>query len=285
VINVHLERAGLGDRVHPDSLKDRGIDRQPEPKLLPSESRAYRDTGVVSATMAEVLTIRAERQQIRATEQANAREYWEERKLVLGITDAMDMPAQLAAIGTARALVRDQAPAQRVMEGYAGVEQDARVLGDLAGEAYVQAQAEAHVLWRGVQELSDAWQLVPLGRLRVEQLRTAAQGIWRDTTDAERLRDVGREAAEDAWRDAVLLWAEDQGARALRDVGWETVQDAWEAGQEGLAAEVQRQRLLAQAQTWQRLDDSLQDLARQLDALSEERGGSGHVGCVPVACG
>src|SRR5262249_46128007 len=74
-----------------------------------------------------------------------------------------------------------------------------------------------------------------------------------------------------------LLWAEDQGARALRDVGWETVQDAWEAGQEGLAAEVQRQRLLAQAQTWQRLDDSLQDLARQLDALSEERGGSGHV--------
>jgi hypothetical protein len=195
--------------------------------------------------------------------------------LVLGITDAMDMPAQLAAIGTARALVRDQAPAQRVMEAYAGVEQEDRVLGDLAGEAVVQAQAEADVLWRGVQDLSDAWQLVPLGRLRVEQLRTAVQGIWRDTTDAERLRDVGREAAEDAWRDAVLLWAEDQGARALRDVGWETVQDAWEAGQEGLAAEVQRQRLLAQA--WQRLDDSLQDLARHLDALSEERGGSGHV--------
>jgi hypothetical protein len=113
--------------------------------------------------------------------------------------------------------------------------------------------------------------------MRVEQLRTAAQGIWRDTTDAERLRDVGREAADDAWREAVLLWAEEQGARALRDVGWETVQDAWEAGQEGLAAEVQRQRLLAQAQAWQRLDDSLQDLARQLDALSEERGGSGHV--------
>ena len=48
-------------------------------------------------------------------------------------------------------------------------------------------------------------------------------------------------------------------------------------GQEGLAAEVQRQRLLAQVQAWQSLDDSLQDLARQLDALSEERGGSGHV--------
>jgi len=277
VINVHLERAGLAERLHPDRLADRDITRQPEPKLLPSQSRQYREKGLVSETMQEVLTIRAERQQTRATEQANAREYWEERKLVLGITEAMDMPAQLAAIGTARALVRDQAPAQRVMEAYAGVEQEDRVLGDLAGEAVVQAQAEADVLWRGVQDLSDAWQLVPLGRLRVDQIRTAVQGIWRDTTDAERLRDVGREAAEDAWRDAVLLWAEEQGARALRDVGWETVQDAWEPGQEGLAAAVQRQRLLAQAQAWQRLDDSLQDLARQLDALSEERGGSGHV--------
>ena len=277
VLNVHLERAGLEDRVHPDSLKTRGIARHPEPKLLPSESRAYRENSVVSAAMAEVLDIRAQRQETRASEQANARAYWEQRKGMLGITDDMDMPAQLAAIGTARALVRDQAPAQRVLAGYAGVEQDARDLGDLAGEAYVQAQAEADVLWRGVQDLADAWQLVPLGRLRVEQLRTAVQGIWRDTTDAERLRDVGREAAEDAWRDAVLLWAEDQGARALRDVGWETVQDAWEAGQEGLAAEVQRQRLLAQVQAWQRLDDSLTDLARHLDALSEERGGSGHV--------
>jgi MobA/MobL family protein len=157
VINVHLERAGLAERVHPDSLHERGIVRMPEPKLRPSESQAYRENGVVSATMAEVLTIRAERQQTWATEQANARAYWEERKLVLGITDDMDMPAQLAAIGTARALVRDQAPAQRVMEAYAGVEQEDRVLGDLAGEAVVQAQAEADVLWRGVQDLSDAW--------------------------------------------------------------------------------------------------------------------------------
>ena len=196
---------------------------------------------------------------------------------MLGITDAMDMPAQLAAIGTARALVRDQAPAQRVLESSTGVEQDDRVLGDLAGEAYVQAQAEAQVLWRGVQDLSDAWQLMPLGRIRVQQTRSTAQAIWRDAQDEQRLRDVGSEAADDAWRDAVLLWAEEQGARALRDVGWETVQDAWEAGQEGFAAEVQRQRLLAQAQTWQRLDDSLQDLARQLDALSEERDGRGHV--------
>jgi hypothetical protein len=42
VINLHLERAGVLDRVHPDSLTTRGIARSPEPKLLPSESRAYR---------------------------------------------------------------------------------------------------------------------------------------------------------------------------------------------------------------------------------------------------
>jgi hypothetical protein len=277
VINVHLERAGLGDRVHPDSLKDRGIDRQPEPKLLPSESRAYRDTGVVSATMAEVLTIRAARQQTRATEQANAREYWAARKETLGITADMDLATQLAAVCAARALVRDQAPTRAVTQAYSGVEQDDRVLGDLAREAYTQTQAEAQTLWVGVQDLTDAWQLGRMGQKSVQQARTMGRAIWRDAQDEQRLRDVGSEAADDAWRDAVLLWAEDQGARALRDVGWEAVQDAWEAGQDGLAAEVQRQRLLAQVQAWQSLNDSLQDLARQLDALSEERGGSGHV--------
>ena len=89
---MHLERAGVEDRVHPDSLKTRGIARHPEPKLLPSESRAYRENGVVSATMAEVLDIRAQRQHTRAHEQANAREYWEERKVMLGITPTWTAP-------------------------------------------------------------------------------------------------------------------------------------------------------------------------------------------------
>jgi hypothetical protein len=278
VLNVHLERAGLQDRVHPDSLYERGIDRKPEPKLLPSESRAYRENGVVSATMAEVLDIRAQRQETRASEQANAQEYWEERKLVLGITDDMDMPAQLAAVRTARALVRDQAPMRTVAQGYAGVEQDERALGDLAGEAYVQAQAEADVLWRGVQDLSDAWQLVPLGRIRVQQTRSTAQEIWRDAQDEQRLRDVGSAAADDAWRDAVLLWAEEQGARALRDVGWEAVQEAREEGHEALdAAWQERWQRLAQAQAWPNLAQDLEALARQLDALDEEEGGTGRV--------
>ncbi len=278
VINVHLERAGLAERVHPDSLHERGIARKPEPKLRPSESQAYRESGVVSATMAEVLDMRAQRQETRAEEQTNAQEYWTTRKAILGMTADMDLPAQLTAVCTARALVRDQAPAQCVMEEDAGVEQDARSLDALAKEAYVQVQAEADVLWRGVQDLSDAWQLVPLGRIRVQQTRSTAQAIWRDAQDEQRLRDVGSEAADDAWRDAVLLWAEEQGARALRDVGWEAVQEAREEGHETLdAAWQERWQRLAQAQAWPNLAQDMEALARQLDALREEEGGTGRV--------
>jgi hypothetical protein len=270
VVNMHLERAGSRERVHPDSLQRRGIDRQAEPKLVPSESRAYRETGKVSPRMQEVLTIRAARQATRAQEVANAHDYWDARKVTLGLTADMDLSAQLAAICEAGGQVRDQAPAQRGMEAYAGVEQDERALGDLAEEAVVPAQAEAQVLWRGVQDLADAWQLVPLGRRRIEQGQAAARGIWQDAQDEQRLRDVGSEAADDAWREAVLLWAEELGARALRDVGWEAVQEAREAGHEALAAALRARRLQEHAQAWP-------SLAHDIEALREEDGGTGRV--------
>ena len=99
VVNVHLEYAGLAARVHPDRLEERQVDRTPEPKLLPSESRAYREQGIVSPRMQEVLDIR----QARATpgdarEQAQARRYWEGRKGELGITDTQPMAHKLYAI-------------------------------------------------------------------------------------------------------------------------------------------------------------------------------------------
>jgi hypothetical protein len=226
--------------------------------------------------MQEVLTIRAERQRTRADEHHSAVAYWDARKVTLGITDAMDLSAQLAVIGTARVLVRDQAPMRQIVDVSAGVEEDERALGDLAREASVQAQADAQALWRGVQDLSDAWQLVPLGRRSVQQTRSTAQEIWRDTTDEQQLRDVGSEAADDAWRDAVLLWAEEQGARALRDVGWDAVQEAREQGHAGLeAAWQERWQRLAQVQAWPHLEQDLEALARQLDALGEEEGSTG----------
>lgn len=138
IMNLHLERDGLAVRIHPDRLRDRGMTRSPEPKLLPSESRAYRQDGVVSETMAEVLAIRAQRAE--GAEQANAQAYWTQRKQDLGLTDGMDLPAQLAVLGTARALVRDQAPSRRVAESDAGVEQEDRRRGDRAGEVSTQTQ-------------------------------------------------------------------------------------------------------------------------------------------------
>src|SRR4030095_3978921 len=117
VVNLHLERAGCADRLHPDRLADRDLGPAPAPKLRPSESRSYREHGVVSPTMATVLATRAQRKETRSVEQADARAYWEERKTVLGITDAMDGAAQLAAVGTARVLVRGQAPPRAVALG------------------------------------------------------------------------------------------------------------------------------------------------------------------------
>src|SRR6266446_2672873 len=105
VMNLHLERAGHAGRVHPETLERRGIDRKPEPKLFPSESRAYREQEKVSLRMQEVLDIRAQRQQTRTHEQADARAYWTARKVTLGMTEAMDEPAQLAAICEARTRV------------------------------------------------------------------------------------------------------------------------------------------------------------------------------------
>jgi hypothetical protein len=277
IVNLHLERAGCAERVHPDRLEDRAIDRKPEPKLRPSESRAYRDKGVVSDRMAEVLATRAQRQETRGTEQADARSYWEERKSVLGITDGMDGAAQLAAVSMARAHVRDQAPARAVVLGEVGVEIDDRALGDLAGEVVIHAQADAQALWVSVQDLADASQLRQSGRERIAQAGRQAQAVWREAGDEQRLLDLGQEARDDAWHDAVLLWAEDQGTRVLRDVGWEAVQDAWETGQEGLAGEAQRQQLFAQAQAWASVAHNLQALTAQLDALQAGAGETGQV--------
>ena len=169
-------------------------------------------------------------------------------------------------------------PMRQMLEGDVGVEADDRVLRALAHEAVVQGQAEAQAIWRGVQDLAAAWALRGQGQQQVQQARTAAQATWRDAQDEQRRRDVGEEAADDAWRDAVLLWAEEQGARALRDVGWEAVQEARDEGHEALDAAWQaRWQRLAQAQAWPHLAQDLEALARQLDALDEEEGGTGRV--------
>ena len=111
-MNVHLEYAGLAARVHPGRLDARGLDRSPEPKLLPSESRAYREQGSVSPRMQQVLDSRAARatEGREAREQAQARRYWKGRKGELGITAAQPMAHKLYAIREARTQLREHPP-------------------------------------------------------------------------------------------------------------------------------------------------------------------------------
>ena len=98
--------------MHPESLEQRQLARTPEPKLLPSESRAYREQGQISTRMQEVLDIRQERTTQEAKEQTQAQRYWERRKGELGITAAQPMAHKLYKITEARTQTRDHAPAR-----------------------------------------------------------------------------------------------------------------------------------------------------------------------------
>jgi MobA/MobL family len=117
VINLHLERAGREERVHPDTLAQRAIDREPEPKLLPSESRAYRDSGAIGETMQRVEAIRTQRAAQVEQEQADARAYWDERRDQLGLSREASHADSLAQIQAARTEPRHPTlPRQRAQE-------------------------------------------------------------------------------------------------------------------------------------------------------------------------
>lgn len=171
VVNLHLERAGLDARVHPDRLDDRGINRKPEPKLRPSESRAYREHGTITPRMAEVLAVRAARERTRKEEAVDAHVYWELRKDALGLRDGMDRPAQLAAIVTARALVRDVAPVRTVEPS----------TPDLAA-------------------LADVWSQVADAALE------ESQAVWQDAVGEQGLLDAGWDAVAEARLEAAVAW-------------------------------------------------------------------------------
>jgi hypothetical protein len=113
VVNLHLEAHGKVGRVHPDSLQSRGIGRAPEPKLLPSESAAYRERGVVGTALAKVFQIRDTRASAPPREENQARQYWEQRKQFLGITRAMGREEKLAHI-----LVRRHGSVERIPARY-----------------------------------------------------------------------------------------------------------------------------------------------------------------------
>jgi hypothetical protein len=224
--------------------------------------------------MQEVLESRAQRQHTRVQEQADARAYWIERKETLGITEAMDTPAQLAAICEARTRVKERVPVQQVAESRAGVERDGHVLGDLAGEAAQQAQQEAHGVWVDAQTEQ---RLRNVGDEAVRVIRQEAQGVWHDAHAEHTLYDIGISVVHTAMDEVHDAWADTQEEQGLRDSGWEAVRAAWDEGQSALAAATHKSHAKEQARAWQSLEQEFQDLARQLETLREPGGGTGHV--------
>jgi hypothetical protein len=172
IINLHLERAGQMARIHPDRLERRGLERQPEPKLLPSESRAYREQGIISPRMQEVLAIRAARMQQEAREQTNARAYWEGRKVELGITRAMPLAEQRQRIIQARDHRVHHAPIRPTLAELQ--EREHRLGQSVTG------------LERHVQDL----QQYARREQRIEQRRERRE--WKDELAAERVLAAGK---------------------------------------------------------------------------------------------
>jgi hypothetical protein len=122
VMNLHLERAGSDARLHPDRLEARGLMREPEPRLDPRDSRAFKERGEVTAAMQQVLDHRKRYAIARAREQRLAVTYWEERKRELGLTRAMEPDRGMQQIRDARvqrvreapAYARQESPGSRV---------------------------------------------------------------------------------------------------------------------------------------------------------------------------
>jgi hypothetical protein len=172
VVNLHLERAGYAMRVHPDSLLARGIDRQPEPKLLPSESRQYREQGMVSERMHQVLEIRAERQQSLAEEQTNAQRYWRGRKMDLGLTRDLSPAHQLERITQAREHVITHAPER---------------------PSLTQLREQEHMLARTVDGLQHYIEQVQQARAAEAQwVPQAGRRGWEEMLEQERVLAAGQ---------------------------------------------------------------------------------------------
>jgi len=102
ITNVHLAQHGHAARLDPRSLEERGIDRTPEPKLLPSDSHALKHRFEVTPSMQHVFAHRHERMQHEGAEQAQAQRSWERRELALGLTPGMTMENSLQRIRQAR---------------------------------------------------------------------------------------------------------------------------------------------------------------------------------------
>lgn len=115
VMNLHLERAGVATRLHPDRLEARGILREPEPRLSPADSQALKRDGMITDAMQRVLDHRQRYATAKATEQRLALAYWETRRQELGLAPAIDTTHSLSRIHEARVQRCLEAPEHKAL--------------------------------------------------------------------------------------------------------------------------------------------------------------------------
>jgi hypothetical protein len=101
IMNLHLERAGSGARLHPDRFETRGIVRTPEPRLSPVDSQALK-RGETTDAMQDVLAHRQHHGLAKRQEQRLALSDWEARKQTLGLTPDLDRARSVEQIREAR---------------------------------------------------------------------------------------------------------------------------------------------------------------------------------------
>jgi hypothetical protein len=109
VCNWHLERAGVDVRMDPRSLQDQGLDRAPEQRLAPYHSTQAKYQGTLTPEWRETLRGRETRQGDKAQEAVRAVQHWEQRKVVLGLTQVSEVQWVQDQVGAAEQRIADAA--------------------------------------------------------------------------------------------------------------------------------------------------------------------------------
>ena len=110
IMNLYLERGRNDGRLHPDSLSMRGMLREVEPRIFPSDFNALKKHGAITERTQKVLAHRTLHAAEKVVEQAQAQDYWQERQDTLGITEAMSLAERLAQVCEARGERGREAP-------------------------------------------------------------------------------------------------------------------------------------------------------------------------------
>jgi hypothetical protein len=201
VVNMHLEQAGVTARVDPRSFHDQGVDRAATHRVPVAEVQKAKYHGVETAAWRSAV---AQREHNGAQDHARAQQYWEARKVQLGMAPApsvathQESRGERPLIGNQKSLIyhepgqpnygdvsaKNQVKFYSVAEaeaaGYRRARNDHHGAGSLeAAEAAVkQAQGEVHKAHVGVM-LEQHWrrtgQLSPAGQAEIATVKNRAK--------------------------------------------------------------------------------------------------------------